>query len=127
MLKITFSYLGTIVPENKTLVAVLDFKFEKHTSWKAGEQVKDDYGRPVLKDVHFLRKIMVGDKIWRSDDGEYKLLKRKFEAQKEKIAEQKRRNLDKDVQYILYLLMSLSYFLFTTFQVILSNAIKNEQ
>ena len=35
--------------------------------------------------------------------------------------------IDKDVQYILYLLMSLSYFLFTTFQVILSNAIKNEQ
>ena len=29
VLKITFSYLGTIVPENKTLVAVLDFKFER--------------------------------------------------------------------------------------------------
>ena len=42
---------------------------------------------------------MQGTKVWRSDDGEYKLLKRKFEAQKEKIAEQKRRNLDKDVEY----------------------------
>ena len=85
--------------KDKAMIRVLDFKFEKHTAWKAGEQVKDDYGRPVLKDVHFLRKIMVGDKIWRSDDGEYKLLKRKFEAQKEKIAEQKRKNLDKDVEY----------------------------
>lgn len=88
-----------IANKDKALIRVLDFKFEKHTVWKNGEQVKDDYGKPVLKDVHYLKKVIMGNKTWRSDDGEFKLLQRKFEAQKLKIAEQKRKNLDKDVEY----------------------------
>lgn len=87
--------------ENKdtSIIRVHDFKFEKHTVWKNGEQVKDDWGKPVLKDVFYIKKLTFGNKQWRTDDGEFKLLQRKFEAQKEKIVEQKRRNLDKDVAY----------------------------
>ena len=92
-----FSF-DNIANKDKAIIRVLDFKFEKHTVWKSGEQVKDDYGKPVLKDIHYLKKISLGDKAWRSDDGEFKLLKRKYEAQKLKIAEQKRKNLDKDVE-----------------------------
>ena len=85
--------------KDKAMIRVLDYKFEKHTQWKGREMVKDDYGKPILKDIHYLKKIMVGDKIWRSDDGERKLLQRTVEAQKQKIAEQKRKNLDIDVEY----------------------------
>lgn len=88
-----------IVNKDKAIIRVLDFKFEKHTAWKNNEQIKDDYGKPVLKDIFYIKKLSLGNKQWRSDDGEYKLLQRKFEAQKLKIAEQKRKNLDKDVKY----------------------------
>lgn len=92
-----FSF-DNIANKDKAMIRVLDLKYEKHTVWKNGEQVKDDYGHPVLKDVFYLTKIMQGTKVWRSEDGEFKLLQRKFEAQKEKIAEQKRKNLQKDVE-----------------------------
>lgn len=88
-----------IANKDTAIIRVLDYKFEKHTVWRNQEQVKDDYGKPILKDIHYLRKISMGDKQWRSDDGLYKLLQRKYEAQKVKIAEQKRKNLDKDVEY----------------------------
>ena len=93
-----FSF-DNIANKENAIIRVLDLKYEKHTQWKGNEQVKDDYGKPIIKDIFYLTKIMQGTKVWRSDDGEYKLLKRKFEAQKEKIAEQKRKNLDKDVEY----------------------------
>ena len=93
-----FSF-DNIANKDKSMIRVLDFKFEKHTVWRNGNQVKDDFGKPVLKDVFYLKKITTGDKAWRSEDGEFKLLQRKFEAQKQKIAEQKRKNLDKDVEY----------------------------
>lgn len=93
-----FSF-DNIANKDKAIIRVLDFKFEKHTIWKSGEMVKDDYGKPVLKDIHYLKKISVGNKTWRSENGEIKFLKRQIEAQKAKIAEQKRKNLDKDVEY----------------------------
>lgn len=87
-----------IANKDKSMIRVLDFKFERHTQWKGRDMVKDDYGKPILKDIHYLNKISVGDKVWKSENGQIKFLERKVEAQKQKIAEQKRKNLDKDVE-----------------------------
>ena len=88
-----------IANKDKSIIRVIDFKYENHTEWRGGEQVKDDYGKPVIKPVFYLSEIIPNKGTWRSDNGEFKLLQRKFEAQKLKIAEQKRKNLDKDVEY----------------------------
>ena len=88
-----------IANKEKAIIRVIDFKYENHTEWRGGEQVKDDYGKPVIKPVFYLSEIIPNKGTWRSDNGEFKLLQRKFEAQKLKIAEQKRKNLDKDVEY----------------------------
>lgn len=88
-----------IANKDKSIIRVIDFKYENHTEWRGGEQVKDDYGKPVVKPVFYLSEIIPNKGTWRSDNGEFKLLQRKFEAQKLKIAEQKRKNLDKDVEY----------------------------
>ena len=93
-----FSF-DNIANKENAIIRVLELKYEKHTQWKGNQQVKDDYGKPIIKDIFYLTKIAEGTKVWRSDDGEFKLLQRKFEAQKQKIAEQKRKNLDKDVEY----------------------------
>lgn len=93
-----FSF-DNIANKQNSIIRVLDLKYEKHTQWKNKEQVKDDYGKPITQDIFYLTKIAEGTKTWRSEDGKFKLLKRKFEAQKLKIAEQKRKNLDKDVEY----------------------------
>ena len=93
-----FSF-DNIANKEKSVIRVIDFKFENHTDWRNGEQVKDDYGKPVTKSIFYLTEIMPNKGTWRSENGEFKLLQRKFEAQKLKIAEQKRKNLDKDVQY----------------------------
>ena len=93
-----FSFDNIANPE-KSVIRVIDFKYENHTVWKNGEQVKDDYGKPVINQVFYLTEIMPNKGTWRSENGEFKLLQRKFEAQKLKIAEQKKRNLEKDVSY----------------------------
>lgn len=93
-----FSF-DNIANKEKSVIRVIDFKYENHTEWKNGEQVKDDYGKPITKPVFYLTEIIPNKGTWRSENGEFKLLQRKFEAQKQKIAEQKRKNLDKDVEY----------------------------
>ena len=93
-----FSF-DNIANKDKSVIRVIDFKFENHTEWKNGEQLKDDYGKPVIKPIFYLTEIIPNKGTWRSENGEFKLLQRKYEAQKEKIAEQKRKNLDKDVEY----------------------------
>ena len=93
-----YSFDNISNPE-KSLIRVLSFAFEKHTRWYGQKQQKNDYGKPILDDIFYIYKIIDGTKVWRSEDGEYKLLQRKFEAQKQKIKEQQRKNLDKDVYY----------------------------
>lgn len=93
-----YSFDNISNPE-KSLIRVLEFSFEKHTKWIGRNQQKNDYNKPIWEDIFYIYKVTDGKKVWRSDDGEFKLLQRKFEAQKQKIAEQKRRNLDKDIQY----------------------------
>lgn len=93
-----YSYDNISNPE-KSVIRVIDFKFEKHQRWWGGKLQKDDYNKPIYDEKFFIYKIEDGTKVWRSDDGKYKLLERKYEAQKEKIAEQKKKNLEKDVYY----------------------------
>ena len=93
-----FSF-DNIANPDKSVIRVIDFKYENHTVWKSGEQVKDNYGKPVINAIFYLTEIMPNKGTWRSENGEFKLLQRKFEAQKLKIAEQKKRNLEKDVSY----------------------------
>ncbi len=93
-----FSF-DNIANPDESVIRVIEFKFENHTEWRNGEQLKDDFGKPVIKPIFYLNQIIPNKGTWRSENGEFKLLQRKFEAQKEKIAEQKRKNLDKDVEY----------------------------
>jgi hypothetical protein len=93
-----YSYDNISNPE-KSVIRVLDFKFEKHQRWWGGVLQKDEHGKPIYDEKFFIYKIADGTKVWRSDDGKYKVLERKIEAQKNKIAEQKKKNLEKDVHY----------------------------
>lgn len=92
-----FSFDNISNPE-KSIIRVLDFSFEKHSKWWGQTQQKDDFNRPIWEDIFYINKIADGTKTWRSENGEFKLLQRKYEAQKEKIAEQRRKNYDKDIE-----------------------------
>lgn len=82
-----------------SIIRVLGFKYERHTQWKNNKLVKDDNGLPILKDIFYLTKISEGTRVWRTDEGLFKELERKVKAQKEKIAEQRQKNFQKDIEY----------------------------
>lgn len=87
-----------IVNKANSIIRVLGFKYERHTQWKNNKLVKDDNGLPILKDVFYLTKISDGTKVWRTDDGRFKEIERKVEAQKQKIEEQRQKNFQKDIE-----------------------------
>ena len=92
-------HFDNVANPEKAIFRAMEFKLENHTVWYGANQQKDDSGRPVWKICFYITKLGDVQKPFRTENGEINFLKRQIEKQKQTISDQKRRNLDKDVEY----------------------------
>ena len=92
-------HFDNVANPEKAIFRAMEFKLENHTVWYGANQQKDDSGRPVWKICFYITKLGDAQKLFRTENGEINFLKRQIEKQKQTILDQKRRNLDKDVEY----------------------------
>ena len=92
-------HFDNIANPEKSVFRAIEFKLENHTVWYGRNQQKDDSGRPIWKICFYITKLGDAQKPFRTENGEINFLKRQIEKQKQTISDQKRRNLDKDVEY----------------------------
>lgn len=92
-------HFDNVANAEKAIFRAMEFKLENHTVWYGANQQKDDSGRPIWKICFYITKLGDAQKPFRTENGEINFLKRQIEKQKQTISDQKRRNLDKDVEY----------------------------
>lgn len=86
-----YSYDNIANPE-KSVIRVIDFKYENHTMWKGQEQVKDNDGYPSIKRLFYLTEIELNKGIWKSEERKSKELEKKLDELKEKYNQIKAEN-----------------------------------
>lgn len=92
-------HFDNVANPEKSIFRAMEFKLENHTVWYGANQQKDDSGRPIWKICFYITKLGDAKKQFKTENGEINFLKRQIEKQKQTISDQKRRNLDKDVEY----------------------------
>lgn len=77
-----FSYKNIANPD-KSIIRVLDFKFELHTRWNGTTQVKEADGvTPSIKRIFYLTRVALGNGVFVSEDKQIERLKQKIEQLK---------------------------------------------
>jgi len=83
-----------IANADKSVIRVINFKYENHTKWYGNNQIKDDYGKPVIEHLFYLTEIEKNKSTWKSEERKSKDLEKKLEQEKEKTKIWKRKYLD---------------------------------
>ena len=74
-----YSFANIANPE-KSVIRVINFKYENHTVWWGKQQKKDDYNKPIIKPVFYLLEIEPNSSKWVSEERKSKQLQTKIDA-----------------------------------------------
>lgn len=89
--KFSFDNIGN---PTKSIIRVINFKYEKHTKWYGRTQQKDDYGKPILEDIFYLTEIQPNIGVWKSEERRSRELEKKLEQEKQRTEIWKQRCAD---------------------------------
>lgn len=74
--KIKYHFENISNPQ-KSMIRVLDFKFENRTMWSGQEQIKDENGFPKFKPVFYITRFDLGNSRFITEETQIKILEEK--------------------------------------------------
>lgn len=76
-----FSF-DNIANPDKSVIRVIDFKYENQTAWRNNKQLKTDDGKPIVNHIFYLTEIIHQKGVWKSQDRKIRDLEKQIEEEK---------------------------------------------